>query len=307
MFKLSNIQKEGLVFLELKCSEGNSEARICLNQGARLDQLICNCIEIVSEVDPLTYKHNYASAILFPFANRLNNGKYKFNNSNYKLDCNEVGNENALHGLVFDKTFKYVESNLNSNFGSVTLRYDENEKSKGFPFKYKIELVYKLSKNAISLTVHILNTGSKVFPFTLGWHPYFKTKDLYNSYLNFKSNTLFSVDNHQIPNGEVAFNETMPFQLKDKKIDTGYKLEDNQVEFLTPEYRLQLKSSSIENYLQVYTPRTVSSLAIEPMTGAADSFNNKMGLQTLSPKDNYTVEWTIAIENSLLNTTNTLN
>ena len=95
----------------------------------------------------------------------------------------------------------------------------------------------------------------------------------------------------------MPYDETMPFQLKDIKLDTGYKLDNNQVEFLTPEYQLKIEASSTENYLQVYTPSESNIIAIEPMTGATDSFNNKMGLQILNPKENYTIQWTLTIEN----------
>lgn len=296
MYTLLNIQEAGLEYIVLESTDGNSKAKLCLNQGGRLDQLILNGYRILAELDASTYKNNYASAILFPFANRIKNGKYVFNNSNYKLDCNEEGKDNAIHGLVYNKIFECVNSTLNSNFGSVTLRYSDEGKSSGFPFKYSIELTYKLSESGISLAVNILNNDKNPFPFTLGWHPYFESKDLKNSCLIFKSNIAFQVDEHQIPTSEVAFNETMPFQLKDKILDTGYKLEDNLIEFLTPEYQLKIKSTSSENYLQIYTPCGSNSIAIEPMTGAADNFNNKIGLQTLRPNDTYSVEWNVVIE-----------
>ncbi len=34
---------------------------------------------------------------------------------------------------------------------------------------------------------------------------------------------------------------------------------------------------------------------MEPMTGAGNSFNNKIGLQTLAPKESYTINWKLAI------------
>ena len=69
-----------------------------------------------------------------------------------------------------------------------------------------------------------------------------------------------------------------------------------QFHFSSPEYRFKLISTSKENFLQLYTSSQPNVIAIEPMTGAADSFNNKIGLQILKPKDNYSVEWNIAIQ-----------
>ena len=96
----------------------------------------------------------------------------------------------------------------------------------------------------------------------------------------------------------------MPFKLKDVKLDDGFPLETNEIDFSTPKYDLNIKSSSEENFLQLYTPENRNAIAIEPMTGAADNFNNKIGLQTLQPNETYSMKWLMVIEtrNSKINT-----
>ena len=69
--------------------------------------------------------------------------------------------------------------------------------------------------------------------------------------------------------------------------------------FSTPEYDFNISSTSKENFLQLYTPVQPNVIAIEPMTGAADNFNNKIGLQTLQPDDTYLVKWNMAIKTSI--------
>lgn len=59
---------------------------------------------------------------------------------------------------------------------------------------------------------------------------------------------------------------------------------------------MNIRSTSKENFLQLYTPDRQNIVAIEPMTGATDNFNNKIGLQTLQPNETYHVKWSIAIE-----------
>ena len=83
-------------------------------------------------------------------------------------------------------------------------------------------------------------------------------------------------------------------------LDDGYPLKTNEIEFLTPEYSFKIKTTSKENFLQLYTPDKSNVIAIEPMTGAADNFNNKIGLQTLLPNDILSVEWNLAIKNLTL-------
>ena len=87
----------------------------------------------------------------------------------------------------------------------------------------------------------------------------------------------------------------MPLSLKDKTLDDAYILNDHNVEFFTPKYDLKLSSSQNENYLQLYTPKGFDAIAIEPMTGVSDSFNNKIGLKELSPKNSFEITWSMDV------------
>ena len=44
-------------------------------------------------------------------------------------------------------------------------------------------------------------------------------------------------------------------------------------------------------FVQLYTPTSEQSIAIEPMTCPADAFNNQIGLLTLSPNQSQTFTW----------------
>ena len=299
MYTLKEIETDGLYYLELVSSNGESKAQICLNQGSRLSNFSFENTQIVKEFDSSTYKDNYASAILFPFANRIKDGEYTFKDSKHKLNCNETDKNNAIHGLVYNKTFVLINKELTSDFASVSLQYKNYGKVKGFPFKFHIELTYTLSENGITLAIKVKNKDKKTFPFSIGWHPYFYSTNLNKSTINFKSDKKYVFDNQQIISGTTALNLQMPFKLKDVKLDDGFPLKTNEIDFSTPEYDFNISSTSKENFLQLYTPVQPNVIAIEPMTGAADNFNNKTGLQTLQPNDTYLVKWNMAIKTSI--------
>ena len=296
MYILEELKIQGLNYLELTSSDGASKAKISLNQGGRLSHLVFEDIQVLADFNASTYENNYASSILFPFVNRIKDGKYTFNNSKYQLSCNEGDKNNALHGLVYNKTFVCTKKVLTLNDASVTLQYKDNGKHLGFPFKFNIELTYTLNKKGIILSVKIANKDKKNFPFSIGWHPYFYSKNLDNSTLNFSSNKKYVFDNQQIISGTTDLKIEMPFQLKDITLDDCYSLTTNNLNFSTPEYCFNIESTSKENFLQLYTPEVRNVIAIEPMTGAADNFNNKIGLQTLQPNETYNMKWLIAID-----------
>lgn len=304
LYTLKELETQGLHYIELRSSGGASKVQISLNEGGRLSNLVFEDTQVLADFDASTYKNNYASSILFPFVSRIKDGKYTFNNSKYKLNCNEVDKNNALHGLVYNKTFVCTKKALTLNDASVTLQYKDYGEHQGFPFKFNIELTYTLNKKGIIVSVNIINKDEKTFPFSLGWHPYFYSKNLDNSTLNFSSNKKYIFDNQQIISGTTNLNIEMPFQLKAVTLDDCYLLKTNKIDFLTPEYSFKIASTSKENFLQLYTPEVYNVIAIEPMTGAGNNFNNKIGLQTLQPNETYNMKWLLAIEtrNSKINT-----
>ena len=287
MFRVDELKEKEQRFLDLKNAVNSTSARISLDEGGSIEGLKFDNEYVIKLQPNFKYKDSYASSILFPFANRIEKGQYSFKEKDYQLACNESG-KNALHGLVHNKQFQLIEKIENINFSSVTICFEEIEEREGFPFNYKIYITYTLSKNKIKIAVKIENTGTNSFPFTLGWHPYFVSKDLYHSSLSFKSNKKIEFDKNLITKGIIkASAEELKIKIQNKQLDDCFILNSNTIKFITPTYQIQIATDQIENYLQIYTPKNSSIIALEPMTGISNSFNNKIGLQTLEPHNKY--------------------
>ncbi|MBD0831857.1 aldose 1-epimerase [Aestuariibaculum sediminum] len=285
----------GLEYIQIENSLNNVQADIYLSLGASLQTLILNGNKLITSLEPLPYSDTYASSLLFPFANRIDGGKYNFEGSVYKFPINESGNNNALHGLVYNKTFKVVSKKADTDYASVLLEYDEDNYTEGFPYTYKMQVEYVLTHNSLTLNVSVKNTDNKTFPFTLGWHPYFYSTDLYNSTLNFDSDQQLEFNDRCITSGVKNVSGTEAFEIKDQYLDDCFVLKNNDVTFKTPDYEFVLSNSSEDAFLQIYTPPKKTHVAIEPTTGVSDSFNNKMGLQTLKPDHTYQLNWKIIL------------
>lgn len=273
-----------------------SSAKIILNQGASLQELTLNATSVIKELPSIPNKKSFASSVLFPFANRIQNGKYTFNKVSYQLEINQLKENNALHGFVHDKEFQLVKQQTTNSNASVMLEYNETEITKGFPFTYTIQVEYTLTKHSLELKVRVENTSENEFPFTLGWHHYFYSADLNKSILKFKSSKQVVFDETMIPIGTCEITNSQNFELKNKKLDDCFYLDTNLVEFVTPAYCLQLTSSEKENFLQIYTPKVKNTIAIEPTTGISNSFNTEIGLKKLLPKEIYQVTWKLNLK-----------
>ena len=295
MFHIFTIIKDGLPIISLQNSDTSTAAIICLEQGGRLQELSLLGENIIKELPDFNYNASYASAILFPFANRIENGKYTFKNTKFQLDCNEKG-LNALHGLVYNKKFKIVHKIESSSYASVTIAYKELEESLGFPFKYNIHLTYTLTNDELSLSVTIKNTDINPFPFTLGWHPYFLSHDLKNSSLSFNSAKKIKFNKNLITQKVIDEKTEKAFKIENKQLDDCFILNSNTIGFKTPNYQLEISTNQIENYVQLYTPENLPLIAIEPMTGVSNSFNNNIGLQVLQPNTSFSLKWNVKIK-----------
>ncbi len=290
MFRAENNKSH----IELYDRDTNSRAMISLkDEGARLKHLSFYDKTVIDDLKNVAYAKSHAGAILFPFANRINKGEYDFEDKHYKLHCNEPGRNNAIHGLIFNKTFQLDEILERKDYAKVSLSYTETHPPKGFPFAYKIELTYRLRKESLNLSVKVHNIGNLAFPFNLGWHPYFCVNDFDQSFLSFQSHKQVIFNDNLIALGIAEALVPNPYSLKDKTLDDCFLLYDKHVELHTTDYAVSISGKPKSEYLQIYAPPNEKRLAVEPMTGISDSFNHKRGIHILKPNQSKKETWSI--------------
>ena len=282
-------------YIEVEHAENKMYAKIYLNQGASLQELTFNGHAIIRDLSPLTYNNTYASAILFPFANRVKDGEYTFEGSVFKLETNQKEEHNALHGLVYNKTFEVVDAKSGADAALLTLQFNEINKAQGFPYTYNIQITYVFRKDSLALHITVKNTSAEAFPFTLGWHPYFYSENLYESEICMDSTQKLVMGERNITTGVNETNTKKPLKIEDRQLDDCWILDHDEVLFRTPKYNLQFNASGNNNFLQVYTPPKANTIAVEQTTGVSDSFNNKIGLEVLRPNEVHAIEWQIKI------------
>lgn len=295
MYKINTFKENGMRIIQLVNATKTTFAKINLDQGARLQELKFNDVFLIKEQENFDYQTSYASSILFPFASRIENGKYFFHGEEYQLNCNE-GN-NALHGLVYNKAFELFEPEEHHHCCFATFNYFEKDKSEGFPFTYFFSVTYTLFEDRLDVSISVQNTGEYAFPFTLGWHPYLNCDDFTNSFLSFKSGKRVAFNEHLITKEIVECKTPEFFKINDKPINDCFILSDRKVGFTTPYYKVEITQNSENSVLQLYTPKNIPVIATALMTGVSNSFNNKIGLQVLEPHKNYSNKYRIKIVN----------
>src|SRR5882672_4235690 len=128
-------------------------------KGAELQSLQLNGLEYIWQANAAYWaKH---SPVLFPIVGELKDGKYFFNNKEYKL---------SRHGFARDKTFEAEKTSPAS--AVFTLRSDEQTLAV-YPFHFIFRVKYEIKDATLSCTYHVTNGGDNTMYFSLGGHPAF--------------------------------------------------------------------------------------------------------------------------------------
>jgi aldose 1-epimerase len=284
---------------------GGTVKNIVLNHNGRLIDILDGYTSDRDAADNLltTFKGSF----LFPFPNRIKGGQYSFKGVAYQLYITFPSENNAIHGLVFDQKFAVIETKSNKQSCSLLIRYTPSELPSGYPFSYSIDIEYRWTgKTKFSCSSKITNSSSSAIPVGMGWHPYFlgAAEKVDELWLTFPASKVLEVNEKLIPTGNSTpyshFNHTR--QINDTKLDHCFvlesglsraeiKLENRKIGF---SYLVWLETGLNKyNYLQVYTPPSRKSIAIEPMTCIPDALNNKVGLIELVPKESTAATWGI--------------
>ena len=290
MIHIDQISNPNKLLTHLHIHSKDLSAKVYPNLGGSLQEFVVNKVNIIDgishdEAGLEDYANTYKSSILFPFPNRIKDGKYTFMDEAHQLPLNEPSVHNAIHGSVYNKEFTVSSIDTKENAATIVLTYASNGTLPGFPFAFELKLTYQISVSGqLVLKFDVLNTGNSPFPYGFGWHPYFLTEQLAADRLAFPSKEFYECDNRSIPVNTVSSPLSASFIMEDKLFDDAYSVHQGDCRFDSTRYQLHLNfGTTSEGYLQVYTPPNRKSIALEPMTCIANSFNTKIGLLELLP------------------------
>ncbi len=274
---------------------GAAIQELVLRKGEHLHDLIDGC----KNAEELKTNKQFKSSHLIPFPNRIQAGQYQFEGKNYQLSLNFAQEGNAIHGLVYNNFFSIKDKPEKPSEVSLTFNF---EAIPYFPFSFHLDFHYRISEGHFSCKVNLTNTSKGNMPAGIGWHPYFKIGDKKINQLSLQLPNCKRLDvKDMIPTGQLTdypnFKDCS--SIGQTEFDTGFLLADiTKATTLLHDAQQDVTLSISQTncpYLQVYTPPERSSIAIEPMTCAADAFNNKMGLKILSPDEQLAVSYAVQL------------
>ena len=292
----------GLSLIEVIPSLGGAINRLQLtNEKSRQEEVICP----ISPEEFANGNPYYKGVLLFPFVNRLDNGKYSYAGKSYQFALNEPALRNRLHGFLFNLPVNVNATYPTPNETRITLQYSYTGNLEAYPFPMGIEVEYCLHDiNGLTVTFNITNNHQSNAPLAIGWHPYFTLRgSLANWQMQLPTVRHISVDKRLLPTGHKYhyehFNKLNA--IGNKNLDHCFQLDLNQEvknsiasSYLwSEEYQHGLEiwqqvGINAFNYLQVCIPPIRDCVAIEPVSANINAFNNGEGLTHLEPNKTFT-------------------
>lgn len=115
--------------------------------------------------------------ILFPFPNRIRNGRFVWEGDEYHLPEANVSYDragNAIHGFCLDRPWRVVHQGEQFVVGEFQLSQDAPDRLEFWPSDFILTVRYAVRENTLEMRVTIFNPSGAALPWGFGTHPYFR-------------------------------------------------------------------------------------------------------------------------------------
>ena len=316
-FSIRHVEENDLLLVSLTDERTGTEALILPAYGALLhafrvrekDGSLFNVIDNYQDNASLLKDlgTSFKGPKLSPFPCRIPDGTYHFDNKTYHLE-HLFSDGTAIHGLLYDKPFSIAHESADDQGAGVLLEYTYRNDDPGYPFQYNCQVRYTLHAGSdLEIATTVTNVDKTTVPMADGWHPYFRLGGKINEWqLQFYSAAIVDFDERLVPTGHLT-----PYNVFEKASRVGDIFLDNcfalkpaivsaACELYNPStgLRVSIFPDASYPYLQLYTPPSRESIAVENLSSAPDCFNNGLGLLLLQPGHSqiFTVRYKVSVD-----------
>jgi aldose 1-epimerase len=264
--------------------------------------------------------------ILFPFPNRIRDGRFTWDGRTYQLPLNDSASRNAIHGFACQRPWRVTGRGGNEEQAWLAAEFhgarDAPETRALWPADYLLRMTFRLTTHRLRIEARVENPDRVPLPFGLGYHPYFRVPflpgaDVSDCWVEVPARTEWELA-ESLPTGvrrpvAGAVDVTSPKRFSDLSLDhlltdlpapageSGLILVGSirqQPEGLC----LRVKSAPAFRETVVFTPPHRQAICLEPYTCITDAINLQQqsvdaGLLVLGPGET----WTGVIELSVQN------
>jgi aldose 1-epimerase len=243
----------------------------------------------------LTTVRQAGSYPLVPFSNRVGHANLQWAGTGHPLVKNFEPEPHAIHGVGWARPWTVLEAG--AEFALLSYEHQPDE---SWPFAFDSSQAFRLTANALALTLSITNQSAVAAPVGLGWHPYFVKRS--RSHIAFEASGRWEMNAEKLPTHRLSAHG---LDADCAMLDVDHCFDGwNGVLHLRDE-TLHTRLSSTLNRLVVYTNETRDFVAIEPVSHVNNAINlmtstaaaaEDLGVRVLQPGESMSAEMRIQVE-----------
>jgi aldose 1-epimerase len=237
--------------------------------------------------------------VLFPFPNRIRQGRFHWDGKEYQLPLNDSNSQNAIHGFACRRPWRVVAQGADETSAWLTGEFwgavDAPDSRTHWPADYRLRLTYRLEAHRLRLEALVENPDHNPLPFGLGYHPYLRVPltaegQPEDCWIETKAGAMWELKD-SLPTGARHaalragdLSQPRPFQLLNVD-DLLTDLEPlaapgkegllyrGQIEQRSEQIAVRLLTSPAFRELVVFTPAHRQAFCLEPYTCPTDAIN----------------------------------
>jgi aldose 1-epimerase len=251
-------------------------------------------------------------AVLIPFPNRLGDGTYRFDGSDYQVALTEPEKHNAIHGFLRWRSWSAVQRSSDRVVMATRIF-----PLQGYPFMLDAQVDYRLDDAGLTVITTATNLGDTPCPYGTGQHPYLSpgNASIDDCTLHLGAETRILTDpTRQLPVGTEPVAGT-PFDFREGRILGDLEVDHAFTDLARDSagratVRLAAPDGSTsylwvgEGYpiVEIFTGDTLSparrrrGLGAEPMTCPPNAFQSGERVIRLEPGQSATTTWGASLQ-----------
>ena len=277
----------------------------------------------------LPYRRGFAGGLMAPFANRIRFARYSFLGEQYQLSRNwdekktrlTRQGDHAIHGLL-QQELEVLDHRSTDDRAQLTLKGSFDGRDEGYPFQVDVAFIYSLDASGFTIEVSATNrsTTGLAAPFMVGWHPYIHLKgpvELAILAFDGRSEYIRSEPMGDGPPGPARDSHPTGSSIPSKDFTQGQPVghrywDDGFKATASARVVPRLETRVIDSlggadvvlwqdpgcrFIQVYTGlRDKGCIAVEPMSGQTDCFNNGDGLVVIQAGETWETAFGVCLD-----------
>lgn len=286
--------------------DGGAVTATVAELGASIRELVVDGVRLVQDYGADAIPSQASGVTLVPWPNRVRDGRWELDGAQQQLDLTEPKAGNAIHGLLRNTGYRVTDRRDEA----ITLTAPVFPQH-GYPFHLDTSVRFEVGADGLTVTHGLHNAGDAPAPVGIGVHPYLRVGDtpFPDLIVTVAAATAIVTDDAKIPVGERPVEGT-DVDLRGGRRLAGLTLDQGYTDIALVDGRVRHRVTAPDGsgvelwgepdfaYAQVFTTDiyetdhgTISAVAIEPMTCAADALNSGHGLRWLEPGGQWVTSW----------------